>query len=259
MKLNLLITVLLLIGLGSSTDLFSQSKKRSFYELKVYHLQNKEQESVVDEYLKTAFLPAMHRQGIKTIGVFKPIDTTQDRRIYVLVPYKSVKQFADIPAKLESDKAYTEGGKLYINAVYNKPPFKRIESTLIKAFSHMPTLQVPPLKNEPEKRVYELRSYEGHTEKIHKNKVQMFNEGGEVRTFKRLGFNAIFYGEVISGSKMPNLMYMTSFEDKASRDEHWKVFGADTEWKKLSSDPFYKNNVSKIDISFLRPTDYSDI
>jgi hypothetical protein len=259
MKLYLLITVLFLIGTGLSTDLFSQSKKHSFYELKIYHLQNKEQESVVDEYLKDAFVPAMHRQGIKTIGVFKPVDTTQDRRIYVLVPYKSVKQFADIPDKLKSDKAYNQDGKLYFDAAFNKSPYKRIESTLINAFSHMPNLQVPPFKNDPEKRVYELRSYEGHTEKIHKNKVHMFNEGGEIGVFKRLGFNAVFYGEVISGSKMPNLMYMTSFEDRASRDERWKAFGADAEWKKLSADPSYKNNVSKIDMVFLHPTDYSDI
>lgn len=259
MKLNLLFSVLLLIGSGASTDLFSQSKKRSFYELRIYHLQNKEQESLVDEYLKDAFVPAMHRQGIENIGIFKPADTAQDRRIYVLTPYKTVKQFTDISNKLDGDKAYHTAGKQYLDAPHTKAPYKRIESILINAFSHMPRLQVPSLKNNPEKRVYELRSYEGHTEKIHKNKVHMFNEGGEIALFKRLGFNAIFYGQVISGSKMPNLMYMTSFEDKASRDERWKAFGVDAEWKKLSSNPYYKNNVSKIDIVFLHPTDYSDI
>ena len=86
----------------------------------------------------------------------------------------------------------------------------------------------------------------------------MFNEGGEVALFKRLQFNAVFYGEVLAGSRMPNLMYMTTFENKAARDEHWKTFVADAEWKKLSSMPEYQNNVSKIDIFFLRPTEYSD-
>jgi hypothetical protein len=51
---------------------------------------------------------------------------------------------------------------------------------------------------------------------------------------------------------------MTSFENKAARDAHWKAFGADPEWKKLSSMPEYKNNVSHIDITFLRATAYSD-
>ena len=86
----------------------------------------------------------------------------------------------------------------------------------------------------------------------------MFNEGDEVGLFKRLNFNAIFYAEVVAGGKMPNLMYMTSFENMADRDAHWKSFGSDPAWKKLSAMPEYKNNVSHIDIMFLRPTDYSD-
>ena len=100
---------------------------------------------------------------------------------------------------------------------------------------------------------------EGHTEKIFRNKVKMFNDGDEVGLFKRLGFNAVFYGEVIAGSRMPNLMYMTTFPNKASRDEHWKAFSADPQWVSLKSMGEYQNNVSKIDIYFLHPTDYSDL
>ena len=86
----------------------------------------------------------------------------------------------------------------------------------------------------------------------------MFNEGGEVDLFKRLNFNAVFYAEVIAGSSMPNLMYMTSFENKADRDAHWKTFVDDAEWKKLSGDPMYQHNVSKADIVLMRAAEYSD-
>lgn len=253
--------LMLLFIVAFSQSVFSQSKNRSFYEIKIYHFQTKDQENVVDEYLKNAFLPALNRHGIKSVGVFKPIgnDTLADKRIYVLIPFKSAQQYADMPAVLEKDQQLKNSGKPYLDAVYNKPPYKRMESILLHAFSEMPKLQVPALKNAPEKRVYELRSYEGPTEQIFKNKVHMFNEGGEVTLFKRLGFNAVFYGSVISGSRMPNLMYMTTFEDMASRDEHWKAFGNDPEWKRLSSMPLYQNNVSKIEILFLRPTDYSGI
>jgi hypothetical protein len=123
----------------------------------------------------------------------------------------------------------------------------------------MPHLEVPKHSTPVGERIYELRSYEGHTEKIFKNKVRMFNEGGEVGIFKRLGFNAVFYGEVIAGSRMPNLMYMTTFPNKASRDEHWKAFSADPQWGELKGMDEYKDNVSKIDIYFLHPTDDSDI
>jgi hypothetical protein len=86
----------------------------------------------------------------------------------------------------------------------------------------------------------------------------MFNEG-EVQLFDRLGFNAVFYGQVIAGSRMPNLMYITSFDNKTIRDEHWKNFVVDPAWKTMSALPQYQNNVSKIDITFLRPTTYSKL
>ena len=123
----------------------------------------------------------------------------------------------------------------------------------------MPSFNTPKFTTPVGDRVYELRSYEGHTEKIYRNKVQMFNKGDEIGLFNRLGFNAVFYGEVMVGPRMPNLMYMTSFENRASRDEHWKAFSTDSQWKTLSAMPEYKNNVSKNTIVFLRPTDYSEI
>jgi len=77
--------------------------------------------------------------------------------------------------------------------------------------------------------------------------------------FQRLGFNAVFYASVLSGSNMPNLMYMTSFDNMASREQHWKTFSADPAWKQLSGSPQYQHNVSHIDIVFLHPTEYSEL
>ncbi|MEI7587606.1 NIPSNAP family protein [Runella sp.] len=118
---------------------------------------------------------------------------------------------------------------------------------------------LPKLNGPKNERIYELRSYESYTEKIYQNKVKMFNAGGEVKLFSRLGFNAVFYGDVISGSHMPNLMYMTTFENKASRDAHWKAFVDSEAWKKLIADPQYMNNVSKNTSYFLYPAEFSDI
>lgn len=235
--------------------------KRDFFEIRVYHVANKDQESIVDSYLKNAYLPALHRNKIMNIGVFKPVgnDTAADRRIYVLIPFKSLDQFMTLPAKLEKDKAYNESGSAYINAPYNKPAYTRMETILLQAFEGMPTLAKPKLDNTREDNIYELRSYEGHTEKIYRNKVEMFNKGDEVGIFNRLGFNAVFYGEVFSGSRMPNLMYMTSFNNKQERDEHWKAFGADPAWKKLSADPNYQHNVSRNETIFLNAAEYSDL
>lgn len=238
----------------------AQKSKREFYQLKTYQLKDKDQEIHVDAFLTNAYLPAMHRVGIKNIGVFKPMetDTTYGKRIFVLIPYTSLDQFSKISDALFADKQFNLDGKEYLDAVYTNPPYVRIESILLQAFTGMQKMEVPTLANARSERVYELRSYEGHTEKIFRNKVEMFNKGDEVGLFKRLGFNAVFYAEVISGNKMPNLMYMTTFDNQASRDEHWKTFRDDPQWKQLSAMPEYQHNVSKNTQYFLRPTEYSD-
>jgi NIPSNAP len=248
----------LLFGLTA----FANPPEREFYEIKIYTVNNKEQEMRVEQYLKDAYIPALHRMGIKTIGVFKPVvtDTVSfGKLIYVLTPIKNLDQLLVIPKKLNEDAAYLSAGKDYIDAGYKTPPYARFETIVLQAFPDAPMLNLPKLNGPKSERIYELRSYEGHTEKIHQNKVKMFNAGGEVKLFTRLGFNAVFYGQVISGSHQPNLMYMTTFENKASRDAHWKAFGSSPEWTKLKADPEYLNNMLKNTSYFMFPTDYSDL
>ncbi|MFV8370716.1 NIPSNAP family protein [Flavobacterium sp. LB2R40] len=169
-----------------------------------------------------------------------------------------MKEFLTLDEKLAEDKMYLSSGAPYLKATYKQSNYLRIESVLLKAFSDHPLLTKPALNNSRTNRVYELRSYESATEAIYKNKVDMFNAGGEIKLFDRLAFNAVFYGEVISGAKIPNLMYMTTFANQESRDAHWETFVNSPEWKGLIAMEKYKNNISHIDITFLYPTDYSD-
>jgi hypothetical protein len=249
----------LLFVLG--TVVFAQAAKREFYEIKIYTISSPAQEQALDAYLKDAYMPAMHRQGIETIGVFKPRSTTDDagKKVYVFTPLKSQSQLVAITKKLDADAAYQQAGSAYINAKFDNKPYDRFESIILLAFSEAPQMMLPNLNGPKSDRIYELRSYEGPTEKYYLNKVKMFNTGGEVALFKRLNFNAVFYGEVITGSHMPNLMYMTTFENQADRDAHWKAFVDSPEWKVLTADEQYKNNTSKNTQYFLYPTEYSDI
>jgi hypothetical protein len=234
---------------------------REYYELRTYRFNDATQQERVEAYLGKALIPALHRMGIKKVGVFKPIETdsTYGKKLIVLIPYGSLDEIDQLTDKLAKDKQYLLDGKDYLDATYDHPPYHRFETIILKAFSGSPQSSVPTLKSPISDRVYELRSYEGHTEKIYRNKVQMFNDGDEIGLFKRLEFNALFYGEVMAGGTMPNLMYMTSFENQASRDEHWKAFVEDPQWKKLKAMPEYQNNMSKMVISFFRPTSYSDL
>ncbi len=236
--------------------------QKDIYEIRVYKLKSADQVNATDNYLKDTYLPAMHRLGIKQLGVFKPIsnDTAEIKVIYVIVPYISLEVWRRTKSNIETDPVYTAAAKAFTEADTSHLPFVRMESTLLEAFPDQPKLIPTTLKPNPDA-LYELRSYESPTEKLHQIKVNMFNAGGEIPLFKRLDFQAVFYADVLSGSHMPNLVYMVVFQNAAAREEHWKAFGSSKEWKTISTDPQYENNisVSHIDSILMHRTAYSDL
>ncbi|RYD77008.1 MAG: NIPSNAP family containing protein, partial [Sphingobacteriales bacterium] len=170
-KLLLLAVVLI----AMNTSVFA-AKNQYYYQLKVYHLKTLTQEAMVDAYLKDAFLPAVHRAGINSIGVFKPITKdTLEQLVYVFIPFKKMDDFLKLNETLAKDKIYLEAGAAFLNAEYNAPPYTSLESIILKAFSAMPEFAVPKLTTPKSERVYELRSYESATESLAANKIGMFN------------------------------------------------------------------------------------
>ena len=257
-KSSILIILLLVMLIQPS---YAKDPKLEFYSLIIYRIKDKAQENKVDQYLQQAYLPALHRAGKSKVGVFKPIasDTIAfGKAIYVLTSFQSLDDFTKITTSLSKDQMLATDGAPYLNSKFDDTPYERMETILMRAFANMPIMETPKLTGPRNERIYELRSYEGPTEKLYQSKVKMFNNGDEIGLFKRLQFNAVFYAEVLAGSRMPNLVYMTTFENRATRDEHWKAFVDDAQWKKLITIEEYKNTVSKSDIMLLAPTDYSD-
>uniref|UniRef100_UPI00321661E5 NIPSNAP family protein n=1 Tax=uncultured Draconibacterium sp. TaxID=1573823 RepID=UPI00321661E5 len=234
---------------------------RDYYQIKVYTIKDHAQETSIDKYLEDAYLPALHKAGIKKVGVFKPItdNPAAGTKIFVFIPLKELNQIEQLEEKLQKDKSYQAAGAEYINAKHDNPPYERIESILLKAFADMPEFFVPKYDTPKSEQIFELRSYQGATEKIWRKKVEMFNEGGEIDIFRKVGSNAVFYGEVLSGSAMPNLMYMTSYSDMESNKAHWDAFRQHPDWLILKEKEEYKNTVSHIDKWLCHPTEYSDI
>lgn len=232
---------------------------RDFYQVKIYHCKNDSQLKQVNDYLENEYLPALHRFNIKNIGVFTPIgnDTAFIKLVYVLIPFKSEEEWLKIEQNLLKDITYATGAKDFLSAPADEAPYERMESILLEAFEGQPKLLLPATKN-PE-RVFELRSYESPTENLLEKKMAMFNKD-EIGIFTRLGFNPVFYGRVLSGSRMPNLMYMPVFNSVNERNAQWKTFGNDAKWKEISADPANENkvSVSHIDSILMHSTSYSD-
>ena len=239
----------------------TQPSRQMYYEIRVYSISGSEQESAVDAFLKDAYIPALHRAGITEVGVFKPVEAdTLDfgRLVYVFVPFRTIAQFTSLPDILAKDELYKDAGKAFIDAPYDNPPYGRLQCILLKAFEYMPEFAVPNYTNPASERIYELRSYESATEAKAAKKIEMFNQGGEMALFTKLQFNAVFYAQAIAGNEMPNLMYMTTFQDMKSHDEHWNAFRDAPEWKQISGMDEYKNTVSKAHVHLCHPADYSD-
>lgn len=261
-NLTRLFFTLLLISFifGPAINAIAAPAKQMYYEIKIYRIKDASQAATTDKYLKDAFIPAMHRAGIKTIGVFKPIetDTAFGKFIYVFIPYNTADQYFNLVTTLENDQVYQQAGKDFLDAPFNNPPFVRYESVFMKAFTHMPQFKIPTYTNPVGERIYELRSYESATEVKAAKKMKMFNEGGEIGIFEKIGANAVFYAQVLLGSQKPRLMYMTTYADMKSHDEHWALFRNHPEWTALKALEEYQNSTSKTKPYLLHPTDYSD-
>lgn len=259
-RFALLVCALLISSVtATATPLTPPKKNRQFYEMRVYRFKNEAQKTLTETYLRTAALPALNRAGVSPVGVFNEADPKDGFKLYVLIPYRSLDQMAQVTDKLATDATYQQAASAYLNAPYNEPAYDRIESSLLRAFPHWPTLKVPTTSTPKPARVYEYRIYQSSTEKTGLKKIEMFDTGGEIDIFVRLGFNPVFFSQTIVGGKLPNLAYMTTFDSRESRDAHWKAFGSDPEWKRISALPEYQNVMTTSETHFLTPTEYSQI
>lgn len=234
-----------------------QNASPEFYELRIYSLKNGKQRKVVETYFQNALIPALNRLGSKTIGVFTEYLPQGFTKLVAVIPFNLLDDYFSTPDKLAKDDAYLQAGADYLNAEATAPAYERIESSLLKAFALMPKLETP----EKKPRIFELRRYESHNETAGKKKIDMFNQGGEIAIFKRVGLTPVFFGETLIGPMRPNLTYMLTFDNMDEHDQNWKTFGSDPEWKKISSVPEFTDAriVSNITRMFLIPAAFSQV
>jgi len=236
-----------------------QEKPREYYELRIHEMPTGNRKNVLNDYLSKAAIPAWNRVGIAPVGVFGVVSGANALLLYVLIPYPTLEAFQSAPARLAADTDYQKAAAEYLGSPIDNPAYTRYESRLMRAFEHVPRLRVPAETAEKATRLFELRMYESHSEAAALRKIEMFNQGGEIALFDRIGLRSVFFGQTLVGVRQPNLMYMTVHRDMAAREKIWDTFSNSEEWKKLRADPRYANTVSATTILFLRPADYSQI
>ena len=238
----------------------TDGQEKEYYELRLYHLNRGRQQTRFEEYLRAAWLPAMNRLGVSPVGIFNVMVGPANPTIYVLIPHKSLESCATLWTRLSADAEFLKDGADVLNTPSTDPAIIRMESSLMAAFESFPHLKAPNFGEKQKGRIFELRTYESHSLKAHRKKIQMFNSG-EIPIFLRAGLMPVFFGDTFIGPNQPQLTYMITFDSMEAHDKGWATFGADPEWKKMSTAPGYTDGeiVCSISNAFLRPTSYSQI
>ena len=245
---------------GSATAQPATAPNREFYLLRRYNLLSGGQLKLTETFLADAMIPALQRLGLGPIGAFK-LDIGPETPAYsLLIPGNSVEVLAELDLRLAEDAAFLKAADPFWNATSSAPAFQRAENTLLAAFSGWPKLPPPASAAGKGKRIFQLRTYESPSNGEHVRKVEMFHSG-EFEIFKNTGFQPVFFGDTLIGSRMPNLTYMLCFTDLADLDAKWNIFRNDPAWKKLSTDPRFAFDqiVTNITNLVLSPLDCSQI
>ncbi len=238
----------------------AQEKSPAIYEIRTIHLRNTldNQRSRLTDFLRDAAMPAFARASIAPCAYFASMIAEETPFVTAIASYPSLGAMEQQRAKLSADADYKKA-----LTAYNAQPglnYERIDSILGRAFASVPEMIVPTDTANRPGRVFELRRYESNNASTLAHKIKMF-ESGEIAIFRRLGMRPVFFAETIVGARMPNLVYMLSFDDLAAREKCWKAFGSDPEWQKMRVIPGNTDAeiVSNISVSLLQALPFSPV
>jgi NIPSNAP len=234
-------------------------RARDYIELRAYRLKPGASSTLLDGYLERAFIPALNRRGIRSVGVFTEPDATDALAVWVVIPHASLASVSAVTDALNTDPAVLAAGADYLSGPSkDNPAFDRIDSWLHLSFTGLPHLAIPALTHNRRTRVFELRVYESFSELKALKKIAMFN-AGEIEVMQGVGLSPVFYGQALVGRDLPHLSYLLCSPDRDTHKANFQRFLDHPTWKRLVADPQYADTVSKITSRFLVPTGYSQI
>ncbi len=222
---------------------------REFYQLRRYVLRNGPQLTLAQNYFQHALVPALNRLGIAQVGTFKLDIGPETPSYYVLIPSPSAETLLTLDLKLPQDAEFAKAAADFWAAPATAAAYDRVDVSMMSAFNGFPKLIAP----KPAKRIFQLRTYESPGYAAHMKKVEMF-ENGEIAIFQKTGLTPVFFAHNLSGTRLPSLTYMLTFDDVAQLTAHWSAFGSSPEWKEISHRPGYSdadivNNITNLYLS----------
>lgn len=131
-----------------------------------------------------------------------------------------------------------------------------LSGSLVWLYASSPANPADGAGKELKARLFEMRTYTtapGRIDALNKRFREHTNY-----LFVKHGMTLVGYWEPTD--KPNTLVYILAYADKESRDKSWKGFMSDPAWQKAWADSKKDGPVvTKVEASFLKPTDYSPI
>jgi hypothetical protein len=228
-------------------------------ELRRYRLRNGALASRFAAYARDALVPALGRAGLAPIGAWNVAMGPDSPTVHLLIPHPDAASVVTLDERLVADGEYRKAAASALALPPADPPFLACDASLHAAVATLPGVEKPSGAAAGKDRIFELRTYRSATEAASRRKIEMFEGGGELALFGRVGLQTVFFGRDVVGPGLPSLTYMVVFADAATRENAWAAFRDHPEWVKMRDDPRYADTVSNIDSALLRPTEYSQV
>lgn len=235
------------------TENATNAAKKEIYEWRIYTLTDDGKS--LDAFFENTLFPAYQRKKIKAAAftLYKPKEGEKEQRHVALI-YPNLETYLNVKKTIWKDAAFRQKAQPFFDTTAPSPVYSNFESYLCEAFDKIPRHREP----DPSRTLFEIRIYHSPNEEANQRKIQMFNKE-EIDLFDKVAINSVFYGEILSGPRMPALLYLTWYKDEQTRSEAWKKFGSHPDWKEMSVRPEYAHTATNNQSIFLRPLPYSQL
>jgi hypothetical protein len=239
-----------MVSVGTAEE---TAKTREFIEFRTYTVKDETKKAQFVEILDKAFIPALNAQGIKPVGVMVPLpsETDNQNKVFVVIPHKTTDSYLNLTAQLLADETYRKNADAIFAATSKDPIYTACESSFLKCFENCPKLETPNLGPD---RIFHARLYRSFNIERNAAKIHMFDHGGEMALFRELGVHPVFFGEALSGTKLPNITYMVTGESAEKHDMAWKTFASHPKWQEIKKNPAYADTATEISRVLLKPS-----
>ena len=239
---------------GTSTLIGLEARYEAgpIFVLHQFLLDNGEQLGRLHDYLKDALLPALARESSGAQIVLEAVVAAHQPQVIFFQEFRDVAAWRETGLKLKTNSALVAA-----SAAWDRQgPYHAHSVSLLAATDYCPPVvakSLPP-------RIFEMRVYEAPSE-WQMNGVHERFAGPEIPIFHRCGIEPILYASTIAGQQMPNLTYLTPFENLAAREVAWTKFQADPDWHKARQESVDKHGFTPrvITVSLFRAAAYSPV